>query len=92
MMEHGTLPSTGSKLPQANRSLPQNSALHLQQPCKKNASKVAFYCMHMSVLMGKNHVMEERGEGYILLFILCKGIELAERWVGTTIAVNRGDQ
>ena len=102
-------------------SLP-NSAVHLQQSCKKDVSKVSFYCcrpcnchfiitvgdveeefqkldgdgtvspsssssrhhqrhlrpydnqqqMWTLALMGKNHVTEERGEGFVLLFVLCK--------------------
>ena len=42
--------------------------------------------------MGKNHVAEDRGEEFVLYFILYKGMELLERLVDIPIAINRGEQ
>ncbi len=91
-MVHDTLRSAGGKLPQAICFLPPNGAAHLQQPWKKDRSKVAFNHMWALALMGKNHVAEDRGEEFVLYFILYKGMELLERLVDIPIAINRGEQ
>ncbi len=91
-MVHGTPCSAGGKLPQAICSFSLNGAAHLQQPCKKDESKVAYFCMQALALMGKYHVTEERGEEFVMFFVLCKGMELAEWWVDVTIVVNRDEQ
>jgi hypothetical protein len=44
------------------------------------------------VLMGKNHITKERGEGFGLFFVSPVEVELAEQWVDAAIAINRGKQ
>ena len=73
-------------------SLSPKGTAHLQQPCKKDASKVAFYCMQALALLGKNHTTEERGEEFVLFFTSRKGMELAERGLDVAIAINRSKQ
>ncbi len=48
--------------------------------------------MQALALLGKNHTTEERGEEFVLFFILHKGMKLVERCLDIAIAINRGKQ